>query len=76
MKDISEAKEVTEGGCIYVWAYEKSEKSFVNKTTRSKCPSKADEGVVTEKMALQDNKLTYEFAFKKTNFKCQYKKIN
>jgi hypothetical protein len=76
MKDVSETKEAGKGKCTVVQAYQKSDKSFVMKTTRSTCPSKAAEGVVTEKITLQDSKLTYEVAFKKTNFKCQYNKVD
>jgi hypothetical protein len=74
MVDKSETKEVGETGCNYVQAYQKTEKRFVSRTTRSNCPSKTANGVVTEKMTLQGSKLVYEFASGKTNFRCQYKK--
>jgi len=76
MKDASRIKSVVPGGCTYVWAYEKTDNRFVNRTTRSNCPlkGKAAEGVVTEKMTSRDSTLVYEYAFKKTNFRCQYKK--
>jgi hypothetical protein len=75
MKDASETKMVVDGGCTYVWAYEKTEKSFVIKTTRSKCYLKAEEGVVVEKIFLKNNDLTYEYGFSKKTLKCQYKKV-
>jgi hypothetical protein len=75
MKDASETKEIVDGGCTYVWTYEKSEKSFLVKTNRSMCPVKADNGVVVEKILLKDNDLSYEFNFNKKNIKCLYKKV-
>ncbi len=74
MKDVSKVKDVVKGGCKYVWSYQKSANIFINKTTRSKCPEKKYNGVVTEIMVLKGNKLTYEFASREERFKCQYKK--
>lgn len=74
MEDASGSKEVVPGGCTYAWAYEKTENRFVTRTTRSNCPSKSEEGVVTEKMTLRDKTLVYEYAFRKMNFKCRYTK--
>ena len=74
MADASGSTEVVPGGCTYASTYEKTENRFVNRTTRSKCPSKSEEGVVTEKMTLRDKTLVYEFAFRKMNFKCRYRK--
>jgi len=74
MKDVSKVKEVVKGGCTYVWSYQKSEKKFVNKTTLSKCPEERNNGIVTERMILNNDKLIYEFDSKEMRFKCRYKK--
>ena len=76
MLDLSTTKEVVEGGCTYNQSYEKTDKSFICKTVRTNCPTKSEEGIVTEKINLKDSELTYEFDLKKVNYKCQYKKIS
>lgn len=75
MSDNSETMEVVEDDCTYLQKYEKKDISFVSKTSRSKCLAKADEGVVLEKIILKNIDLSYEFDFKKTHIKCQYKKV-
>jgi len=75
MKNRSVVKDVVKGGCTYVWASEMSKNKFSCKTTSSKCPSAAHNGVVTETMHLQGKTMTYEFGSKDEQFKCQYKKL-
>jgi hypothetical protein len=55
--------------------YKEMERITGDKTTRSNCPSKKEDGVVIERMILKGDKLTYEFNFKETKFTCQYKKV-
>ena len=74
MLDKSMTKEVVDGGCTYVQEYEKTNKSFICKTTKSNCPRKNEEGIIVEKISLNDKDLSYEFQFNNKNFKCKYKK--
>jgi hypothetical protein len=75
MKKRSVVKDAVRGGCTYVWSCDMSRNRFTSKTTRLKCPSADHNGVVTETMVLRGKTLTYEFGFKNTQFKCQYRKL-
>ncbi len=74
-KDKSEVKEDVEGGCHYISSYEKSDKKFTSKTTRSHCPSEKENGVIDEELSLAEGKLAYTFSSNTKKFKCIYSQV-
>lgn len=74
-KDKSEVREDVENGCHYISSYEKSEKKFTSKTTRSKCPSLKEDGIINEELTQINEKLIYTFSSSSLKFKCVYKQV-
>lgn len=75
--DKATTKEVVEGGCSYTTTYEKTADKFSVKTERSRCPNNEENGVITELVEAQAQKMNYQYEFisstnKKTSYKCTY----
>jgi hypothetical protein len=74
-KDEFESKDVDEKGCTEIQRYKKSENSFTVRSVYSGCTPKSENGVKTQRMTLQGDRLTYEGQRpNKFSFKCLYKR--